>query len=40
MKISPRDLQLIAALVYEQSGIVLDQSKAFLLESRLTPLIA
>ncbi|MEA3547272.1 MAG: protein-glutamate O-methyltransferase CheR, partial [Thermodesulfobacteriota bacterium] len=38
MKISPRELQLIAALVYKQSGIVLDQSKAYLLESRLTPL--
>ena len=39
MKISPRELQLIAAFVYEQCGIVLDQSKAYLLESRLTPLI-
>ena len=40
MKISPRELKLIAAFVYEQCGIVLDQSKAYLLESRLAPLIA
>lgn len=40
MKIAPKELQLIAKLVYEQSGIMLDQNKAYLLESRLTPLLA
>jgi chemotaxis protein methyltransferase CheR len=38
MKINPREHQLIAKYVYEQCGIVLDESKAYLLESRLTPL--
>ncbi len=38
MKINPQEHQLIARHVYEQCGIVLDNSKGYLLESRLAPL--
>ncbi|MCA1743433.1 MAG: hypothetical protein LC631_05740 [Desulfovibrionales bacterium] len=40
MKITPDELKIIAQYVYNISGIYLDQSKAYLLENRLKPLIA
>lgn len=39
MKITPEELQRIAQFVNTKSGIVLDATKAYLLESRLLPLI-
>jgi chemotaxis protein methyltransferase CheR len=39
MKIAPDELLLLAGFVHDRSGIVLDSSKAYLLESRLAPLI-
>lgn len=39
MKIKPEELQRLADFVHARSGIVLDASKAYLLESRLLPLI-
>lgn len=38
MPLSDSDLDYVRALVFEQSAIVLDRSKAYLVESRLTPL--
>ena len=35
---TPQDFQLLAALVRERSGLVLNEDKAYLLESRLTPI--
>lgn len=40
MKIAPDELQKIAGFVHDKSGIVLDSKKAYLLESRLPPLIS
>lgn len=40
MKITPDELKIIVQYVYNISGIYLDQSKAYLLENRLKPLIA
>lgn len=37
MKITPTELTTLATFIHDQCGIVLDQSKAYLLESRLTP---
>ncbi len=37
MKIKSDELTLLAKLIHDKCGIVLDQSKAYLLESRLTP---
>ncbi|WP_028574387.1 CheR family methyltransferase [Desulfonatronovibrio hydrogenovorans] len=39
MKISPDELKVIAQYIYNLSGIYLDQSKAYLLENRLKPLL-
>lgn len=36
-EISPENLQFLCRTVYENSGIVLDESKAYLIESRLGP---
>jgi chemotaxis protein methyltransferase CheR len=38
MKIKSDELTLLAKFIHDKCGIVLDQSKAYLLESRLTPL--
>ena len=38
MPLSDSDLDYVRALVFDQSAIVLDRSKAYLVESRLTPL--
>ncbi|MFH1216842.1 MAG: protein-glutamate O-methyltransferase CheR [Pseudomonadota bacterium] len=38
MKISPDELQGLAKFVHDKSGIVLDSTKAYLVESRLLPL--
>jgi len=35
----PNDLQFLAAFVRDRTGIVLDESKQYLLEARLTPLL-
>lgn len=35
---TPHDFQLMASLVRERSGLVLSEDKAYLLESRLTPI--
>ncbi len=40
MKINPVEHKQIADYVYKQCGIVLDSTKAYLLESRLSPLAA
>jgi len=40
MKITPDELKVLAQYIYNVSGIHLDQSKAYLLESRLKPLMA
>ncbi|MFZ5759044.1 MAG: CheR family methyltransferase [Thermodesulfobacteriota bacterium] len=39
MKISPEELARLAAFVHDKSGIVLDSTKAYLVESRLQPLV-
>ncbi len=39
MKIKPEELQRLAQFVNDKSGIVLDATKAYLLESRLLPLV-
>ncbi len=39
MKIKPDELKVLATFIHDKCGIVLDQSKAYLLESRLTPVI-
>ena len=39
MKVKPEELQRLAQFVNEKSGIVLDATKAYLVESRLLPLI-
>ncbi|MBI5556074.1 MAG: protein-glutamate O-methyltransferase CheR [Deltaproteobacteria bacterium] len=39
MKITPEELQRLAKFVHDKSGIVLDSSKSYLVESRLLPLI-
>lgn len=39
MKITPEELKTLARFIHDKCGIVLDQSKAYLLESRLTPLL-
>jgi len=39
MKVTPAELQQLAQLVHDRSGIVLDSSKAYLVESRLLPLL-
>jgi chemotaxis protein methyltransferase CheR len=39
MKIAQDELLLLAGFVHDRSGIVLDASKAYLLESRLAPLV-
>ncbi len=39
MKIKPDELKLLSDFIHSRCGIVLDQSKAYLLESRLKPLI-
>ncbi|MEW6519404.1 MAG: protein-glutamate O-methyltransferase CheR [Thermodesulfobacteriota bacterium] len=38
MKVTPEELQLLARFVHDKSGIVLDSTKAYLVESRLLPL--
>ncbi|OKY76546.1 MAG: chemotaxis protein CheR [Desulfobulbaceae bacterium DB1] len=39
MNISPDELQRFAKFIHDKSGIVLDSTKAYLVESRLLPLI-
>ncbi len=39
MNIKPEELTVLVKFIHDKCGIVLDQSKAYLLESRLTPLI-
>ncbi len=39
MKITPEELKALSQYIYNVSGIYLDQSKAYLLESRLKPLM-
>jgi chemotaxis protein methyltransferase CheR len=39
MKVTPEELQRLARFVHDKSGIVLDSSKAYLVESRLLPLL-
>ncbi len=39
MKIKPAELTILAKFIHDKCGIVLDQSKAYLLESRLTPVV-
>ncbi|WP_052507537.1 CheR family methyltransferase [Desulfonatronovibrio magnus] len=39
MKITPDELKIISQYIYNLSGIYLDQSKAYLLENRLKPLL-
>lgn len=39
MKIKPEELQRLAQFVNDKSGIVLDASKSYLVESRLLPLV-
>ncbi len=39
MKITPEELKVISQYIYNLSGIYLDQSKAYLLENRLKPLL-
>ncbi len=39
IKVTPEELTLLAAYIEKASGIVLDQSKAYLIESRLGPLL-
>ncbi|MCK5404832.1 MAG: protein-glutamate O-methyltransferase CheR [Desulfobulbaceae bacterium] len=39
IKITAEELKSISELIHEKSGIVLDDSKAYLLESRLAPLL-
>jgi chemotaxis protein methyltransferase CheR len=39
MKVTPEELQRLARFVHDKCGIVLDSSKAYLVESRLLPLL-
>lgn len=39
MKITPQELMALAVLIHEHCGIVMDNSKSYLAESRLKPLI-
>ncbi|MBU4262922.1 MAG: hypothetical protein KKC76_13785 [Proteobacteria bacterium] len=39
MKVMPEELQRLARFVHDKCGIVLDSSKAYLVESRLLPLL-
>ncbi|MFP4083639.1 MAG: CheR family methyltransferase [Desulfonatronovibrio sp.] len=39
MKITPDELKVIARYIYNLSGIFLDQSKAYLVENRLKPIL-
>nr|MBF0223492.1 protein-glutamate O-methyltransferase CheR [Desulfobulbaceae bacterium] len=39
MKINPTELRELAALIHRHSGIVIDSSKAYLVESRLSPML-
>lgn len=38
-KISSDEMKLLGQLIYDKSGIILDDSKAYLFESRLSPLL-
>lgn len=39
VKITPEEIKTLGAFIKEKSGIVLDESKAYLFESRLSPLL-
>ena len=39
IKINEQELELLSAFIYKNSGIVLDKSKAYLFESRLSPVM-
>jgi len=39
MKVTPEELQRLAQFVHDKSGIVLDASKSYLVQSRLLPLL-
>jgi chemotaxis protein methyltransferase CheR len=40
IKVKPEELKILATYVYEISGIVIDSTKGYLVESRLGPLVA